>query len=87
MLEIINIDAVKVNNILSIAGEKKGEDSGHLKIGSLLSDGENIYEITGMPFVRYKNIEDTKKRICVTVKQNNIDVEKLQGKTLKLVQT
>jgi len=86
MLEIINIDAIKVNNILSIAGEKSGADSENLKIGSLLSNGENIYEITGLPFVRYKNIEDMKKRVCVTIKQDNIDINKLKGKTLKLLQ-
>ena len=86
MLEIVNIDAIKINNVLSIAGEKVGIGNENLKIGSLLSDGENIYEITGVPFVRYKNIEDMKKRVCVTIKQDNIDIDKLKGKTLKLVQ-
>ena len=85
MFEIINIDAIKINNILSIAGEKRGTGGEHLKVGSLLSDGENIYEITGMPFVRYKNIEDMKKRICITIRQDNIDINKLKGKTLTLM--
>ena len=61
MLEIVNINAIKVNNILSIAGEKNGTDDAQFKIGSLLSDGKNIYEISGIPFVRYNTIEAMKK--------------------------
>ena len=85
MFEITNINVIEVNNILSIAGEKRGSEENKLKVGSLLSDGENTYEITGLPFVRYKNIDDMKKRICVTIKQNNIDVKILNGKTLTLL--
>ena len=86
MLEIINTDAFKVNNILTIAGEKRGSGEKYLKVGSLLSDGENIYEISGIPFVRYNSIEAMKKNICLTIKQNDIDINILKGKTLKLIQ-
>ena len=86
MFEIVNTDAFKVNNIMTIAGEKKGTGEEQIKIGSLLSDGENTYEISGIPFVRYNTVEAMKKNICVIIKQNDIDTAKLRGKTLRLVQ-
>jgi len=86
MIEIANVYAVKVNNILTVAGEKRMSGEEKLKIGSLLSDGENTYEISGFPFVRNNNIESIEKNICVTLKQNDIDANKLNGKTLKLIQ-
>ena len=86
MFEIINIGAFKINNILTIGGEKRGSSEKYLKIGSLLSDGENIYEISGIPFVRYKTVEDMKKNICLTLNSENVDIERLQGKTLRLIQ-
>jgi hypothetical protein len=86
MLEIVNVYAVKVNNILTIAGEKRTTGEENIKMGSLLSDGENIYEISGIPFVRYNDIEAMKKNVCFTIRPNDIDTDKLNGKTLKLIQ-
>ena len=89
MFEITNINAMKIKNILSIAGEKNGEGKEQifpLKIGSLLSDGENVYEVSGIPFVRYITAEAMKKNICVEIKPNDVDLYKLNGKTLRLIQ-
>lgn len=87
MFEIRNVDAIKVNNIISIAGEKRGIGEEQVKAGSLFSDGENFYEIAGRAFVNYKDVESMDKYICVTLKANDIDPGKLQGKTLRLVKT
>ena len=89
MFEITNINAIKIRDILSIAGEKSGDGKEQLlplKIGSLLSDGDNIYEVSGIPFVRYITTEAMKKNICVQIKPADIDPAKLNGKTLRLIQ-
>ena len=86
MFEIRNINAIKVNNIISIAGEKIGIGEDKIKTGSLFSDGENTYEIANRAFVHYKDVESMDKYICVTLKENDIDPDMLNGKTLKLIQ-
>lgn len=85
MFEIRNINALKVNNIISVAGEKVGSGEDQIKAGSLFTDGENTYEISGRAFANYKDVESMNKYICVTINQKDIDVNKLNGKTLKLI--
>ena len=89
MFEIININAIKIRDILSIAGEKSGDGKEQLfplKIGSLLSDGDNIYKVSGIPFVRYITTEAMEKNICIQITPADIDPDKLNGKTLRLIQ-
>ena len=86
MFEIINIDAFKIKNILTIAGEKRGDGEKFLKAGAMVTDGKNFYEVTGRPFVNYRTVEAMQKNICITLKSDNIDINELQGKTLRLIQ-
>ena len=85
MFEIKNVHALLIVDTLSIAGEKSGNDEESLKEGALLSDGENVYEVTGRPFVNYKTVKDMRTRISLTIKKDGVDVDKLQGKTLRLM--
>ena len=82
MLKIYINDVLKINNMVSLAGEKI--ESGEFSIGNKLSDGINEYEIIGIPFVHYKNIEAMKKNICILIKPGNYNEKELAGKTLYL---
>jgi len=85
MLKIYVNDVLKVNNMISLAGERieSGELS-KLSIGNKLSDGINEYEIVGIPFVHYKNIEAMRKNICILIKPGNYNEKELEGKILYL---
>jgi len=84
MAKIKNISATFVDGDLLIAGEKEGLEQNNIKIGSKLTDGENYYEIIGLPFVRYVSVEAMRKNISLQIKSDNVGVDDLQGKTLIL---
>lgn len=82
MLEINVIDVLKVENNLSIAGKKIGQ--GSVSVGATLSDGENLYKVTGLPFVRYKDSASIKDNICVLISADGISENNFVGKTLRV---
>ena len=83
MLRLAVLDALKINNTLSIAC-KKIED-GEVTIGSYLSDGIRQYEIIGFPSVRYNSVEAMKENMCIELKQDDYDEKELLGKVLYVV--
>ena len=82
MLKIYVNDVLKINNMISLAGERMENDD--FSIGDKLSDGLNEYEIVGIPFVHYKNIDAMRKNICLLIKPGDYNEKELQGKTLYL---
>ena len=85
MFKIRDVSVLAVNGVLSIAGKQDGTGYTQIKVGSVLTDGENRYEIIGIPFVHYNTVEDMKKNICFTIRDDGFSQKALEGKTLELV--
>jgi len=77
-------DVLKYKNYLSLACEKIG--NGKFQKGTKLSDGNQSYEIVGIPFVQYANIDAMKKNIYLLINPVEYDAKDLQGKTLYVVE-
>jgi len=85
MFKIRDISVLAINGLLVISGKQDGTGYQKIKIGSVLTDGENRYEITGIPFVNYRTVEDMKENICLEIRDDGFSSSVLEGKTLELV--
>ena len=85
VFRILDVSVLVVNGLLAVAGKQDGTGYKLIKVGSILTDGENRYEITGIPFVHYNTVKDMKENICVTIKDDGFAHGTLEGKTLELV--
>jgi len=85
MFKIHDVNVLVVNGLLCVAGKQDGTGYKTLKVGSVLTDGERRYEVTGIPFVNYKTVEDMKENICFEIKDDGFPLQSLKGKTLELV--
>ena len=83
MFGVSVIDVLKVNNVLSVACERIGK--GSFAVGMSLTDGSRVFEIAGIPFVRYCTVEAMEKNICLELKHNDYNENELVGKTLYAV--
>ena len=86
MFKIYEINVLVVNDLVSIAGKQDGSGYRKIKVGSVLTDGEKQYEVTGIPFVNYKTVEAMRNNICLTIKNSDFSPNILEGKTLELVE-
>lgn len=84
MFKIRDVNVLAIDGLLAIAGKQDGTGYMQVKIGSILTDGENRYEIVGIPFVHYSTIEAMNENICVTIRDDGISQKDLVGKTLEL---
>ena len=85
MFKILNYNAISINGSLVISGNQDGTGYKQVKVGSILTDGENQYVITGIPFVNYKTIDAMKKNISLEIRNDGFSLDTLAGKTLELV--
>jgi len=85
MFKIRDINVLAINGLLTIAGKQDGTGYKQVKVGSILSDGENRYEIVSIPFVHFNTVEAMNENICVTIKGDGVSQKILEGKTLELV--
>jgi len=85
MFKIRDVSVLAVDGVLAVAGKQDGTGCKHIRVGSVLTDGENNYEITGIPFVHYNTVEDMKENICFTIRDDGFARGALEGKTLELV--
>jgi len=85
MFKIRDVNVLANDGLLAITGKQDGTGYKQVKPGSILSDGENCYEIVGIPFVHYNTVEAMHENICVTIKDDGISQKILEVKTLELV--
>ena len=85
MFKIRDVNVLAVDGLLAISGKQDGTGYRQVKPGSILSDGENRYEIVGIPFVHYNTAKAMKENICVTIRDDGISQKILEGKTLELL--
>ena len=78
------IHAFEYDNKLVLGGEKLG--NGTFNEGDLITDGEHVFCISGIPFVRYLTPESANKNMIVEIVQNEFSNKHFEGKTLIAVQ-
>jgi len=85
MFEIRDIDVFIVKGVISASGKQSGDGYKQIQSGSFLTDGEKVYEVTGLPLVNYKTADAMLRNIVVTIKSGDYDPMSLNGKTLSLI--
>ena len=66
-----------------MGGDKVG--NGDYRPGITISDGDRMFEVIGVPFVRYRTTEAMQKGIMLEIKRGDFDGKELEGKLLTVV--